>query len=272
MTVEAIPGRGRVPSWTSQRQSRKIAQRSSSRYFFKRTGSPQVPKLTSNQELYNLKTITLAKIVKSTSGSSVFVNENTYNGFYNYSNYAYSLYLDEPGNVSRITDIINEENLEIFSGKIGNIRYVERCFDVFGSFLEISMFLVLIAAAFYLISFGIKSIRSNIYEIGVIKAMGGISGDIAKIFISQSLVIGVGILIVTFIGMHIGPLIANELFMATLKKATGAEFYGITAIDFHLKFALIDLAISYGVILVSSLVSTISIDRLNLISILKAKE
>ena len=223
------------------------------------------------KEIYNLKTVTLAKVIDSRS-TGMYASENTFNGFYEYINYAYSLYLDEPGKVSRITDTINEENLEIFSGKIGNIRYVERCFDVFGSFLEISMFLVLIAAAFYLVSFGIKSIRSNIYEIGVIKAMGGISGDIAKIFISQSLVIGVGILIVTFIGMHIGPMIANELFMATLKKATGAEFYGIVAIDFHLKFALIDLAISYGVILVSSLVSTISIDRLNLISILKAKE
>ena len=223
------------------------------------------------KEIYNSKPITIAKLVSSPS-VVIYMNKNTFNTFYDYSNFAYSVYLDEPGHVESIQSIINDEELEIFSGKIGNIRYVERCFDVFGSFLEISMFLVLIAAAFYLVSFGIKSIRSNIYEIGVIKAMGGISGDIGKIFISQSLIIGVGILIVTYIGMHIGPMVANELFMATLKSATGAEFYGITAIDFHLKFALIDLAISLGVILVSSLLSTISIDRLNLISILKAKE
>jgi ABC-type lipoprotein release transport system permease subunit len=225
--------------------------------------------------------ITIVKIVSSPSnfGDSLkqsaavfYVNENTFNDLYIYVHYPCSLYLDNPGKVSSIRSIIVEEGLEIFSGKVGNLRYIERCFEIFGSFLEISMFLVLIAAAFYLVNFGIKSIRSNIYEIVVIKAMGGISGDIAKIFISQSLVIGVGILIVTFVGMHIGPKIANELFMATLKSATGADFYGITAIDFHLEFALMDLAISLGVILVSSLVSTISIDRLNLISILKAKE
>ena len=223
--------------------------------------------------IYNSKPLTLTKILSSASSSSyVYANENTFKGFYDYANYPYSLYLDDPGEVSEIKNIINEEGLEIFSGKIGNISYVERCFEVFANFLDISMILVLIAAAFYLINFGIRSIRSNIYEIGVVKSMGGISGDIAKIFISQSLVIGIGILITTFIGMHIAPKVANELFMATLKSATGAEFYGITAIDFHMNFALMDLGISYIVILISSLLSTISIDRLNLISILKAKE
>ena len=134
------------------------------------------------------------------------------------------------------------------------------------------MVLVLAACAFYLINFGIKSIRSNIYEIGVIKSMGGISGDIGIIFISQSIVIGIGILIVTFIGMQIGASVADSIFMEALRVATGSNFYGIRAIDFYPDVALYDIGIALIVVVASAIISTVSIDRLNLISILKAKE
>ena len=169
-------------------------------------------------------------------------------------------------------DVIAENRLEIFSGKIGNVRYIERCVEVFSKFLEITMVLVLAACAFYLVNFGIKSIRSNIYEIGVIKAMGGISGDIGIVFISQSVVIGIGILLITFIGMQIGARLADSIFMEALRIATGSNFYGIRAIDFYPDVALSDIGIALIVVVASAIISTISIDRLNLISILKAKE
>ena len=202
----------------------------------------------------------------------IYVNGETLGDLMIFDVHPYSIYLDDPAKAEEAVRVVEEENLEIYSAKVNDLHYVERCIDVFGKFLNITMIFVLIASVIYLVKFGIKSIRSNIYEIGVIKAMGGMRGDISKMFISQSLLIGVGILVVTYLGMHIGAFVADKIFISSLEMATGANLYGIRTVDFYPDVALIDLAISLLVILVSAVISTRSIDKLNLISILKAKE
>ena len=216
------------------------------------------------------KTVTL-KAIEPNSGS-IKVNDETFSDFMDFDIYTYSVYLDDPSKADEAIKVVDQEHLEICSAKVSGPRHVERCVEVFGKFLKITMVFVLIAAIIFLVKFGVKSIRSNIYEIGVIKAMGGMRGDISKIFISQSLLIGIGILAVTYLGMHIGAFVADKIFIASLEMAIGAHLYGIKTVAFYPGAAFIVLAISLLVILVSAVISTRSIDKLNLISILKAKE
>ena len=72
--------------------------------------------------------------------------------------------------------------------------------------------------------------------------------------------------------MQIGASVADSIFMEALRIATGSNFYGIRAIDFYPDVALYDIGVALIVVVASAIISTISIDRLNLISILKAKE
>lgn len=216
------------------------------------------------------KTMTIKTLVPN--DDYITVNDETFQDMLDFDIHVSSIYLDDPAKAVEVKDVIEGEHLEIYSAKVNDIQYVERCIEVFGKFLKITMIFVLIAAVIYLVKFGVKSIRSNIYEIGVIKAMGGMRGDISRIFISQSLLIGAGILAVTYLGMHIGAFVADKIFVSSLQMATGAHLYGVKTVDFYLGVALVDLAISLLVILVSAVISTRSIDKLNLISILKAKE
>ncbi len=214
--------------------------------------------------------ITITQLLPDTS--LVFVNENTYRDLFDFNVYTYSVYLDDPGEAYDVVDVVEDQRLEIYSGKVGNVYYIERCVSVFKNFFDITMAFILVACVFFLVNFGVKSIRSNIYEIGVIKAMGGIRRDISKIFISQSLVMGIGILIVTYFGMQLGAYVADNIFLASLEAVVDGEFYGIRAIDFYPDVAIMDIGIAMAVVVVSAIISTKSIDKLNLISILKAKE
>lgn len=72
--------------------------------------------------------------------------------------------------------------------------------------------------------------------------------------------------------MQFAASVADSIFMEALRVATNSKFYGVRAIDFYPKVALYDIGIALGVVLFSAIISTISIDKLNLISILKAKE
>ena len=189
-----------------------------------------------------------------------------------FNTYTYSVYLDDPTLARDISDVINECELSICSGMIGNVHFIERCIGIFDKFFGVTMIFILAVCIIFLVNFGIRSIRSNIYEIGVIKAMGGIKKDIRKIFISQSLILGVGILIVTYIGMQIGALVANEIFLASLSAVTNSNLYGIQAIGFYHNVAIFDICIAMMIVVISAIIANKSIDRLNLISILKAKE
>jgi hypothetical protein len=72
--------------------------------------------------------------------------------------------------------------------------------------------------------------------------------------------------------MQIGAYVANDIFLTSLSTIIEANFYGIRAIDFYPNVALMDIGIALAVVVVSAVISTRSIDKLNLISILKAKE
>ena len=206
------------------------------------------------------------------SSSIIYMNENTYRDFMKFNTYTYSVYLDNPEAARAVMPLVEEMNLSIFSGKIGNVHFIQRCIGIFEDFFGVTMGIILIACAIFLINFGIKSIRSSIYEIGVIKAMGGIKRDISMIFISQSLLIGVGILFGTYIGMQVAAFTANAVFLKSLELVVNSNFYGIEAIDFYPLVALIDIFVALVVVVISAIISNKTIDKLNLISILKAKE
>ena len=222
------------------------------------------------KEIVNSQDIYVTELIST--GGVIYMNENTFKEFLKFDTYTYSLYLDNPAMARDISDVIADCKFSICSGLVGNVHYIERCLSIFDRFFGVTMAFILVACVFFLVNFGIKSIRSNIYEIGVIKAMGGIKKDISKIFISQSLIIGLGILIATYFGMQIGAALANEVFLTSLSVVANSNFYGIKAIDFYPLVALTDIGIALAVVVVSAIISNKSIERLNLISILKAKE
>ena len=225
---------------------------------------------TGVKEVVNSEDVKIAKLTKSSS--TIYMNSNTFKKLLKFNTYTYSVYLDDPTLARDISDVINECELSICSGMIGNVHFIERCIGIFDKFFGVTMIFILAVCIIFLVNFGIRSIRSNIYEIGVIKAMGGIKKDIRKIFISQSLVLGVGILIVTYIGMQIGALVANEIFLASLSAVTNSNLYGIQAIGFYPNVAIFDICVAMMIVVISAIIANKSIDRLNLISILKAKE
>ncbi len=225
---------------------------------------------TAVKEIVNRSELTIKNL--ASSSSVIYVNENTYRDLMKFNTYTYSVYLDDPEAARDVMPLVEEMSLSIFSGKIGNLHFIQRCISIFENFFGITMVFILLACVIFLINFGIKSIRSSIYEIGVIKAMGGIKRDISRIFISQSLLIGLGILFGTYIGMQVAAFTANAVFLASLEVVANSNFYGIEAIDFYPVVALVDIVIALVVVVVSAIISNKTIDKLNLISILKAKE
>ena len=138
--------------------------------------------------------------------------------------------------------------------------------------MDIISVVLVFAAVIYLVSVGVKNIRNNIFEIGVLRAMGARTRDISIIFILQSVMVGIVIVLFTLLGMHIASFVANEILVASFESMFGSKFHRLKVVAFYPPLAFADLFIVWFIVLISSIIPTIWIRNFRPVDILKAKE
>ncbi len=235
------------------------------KFTYKKSINPNYNNFFFEKELY-IKALTPEKVY-TTVADEVFLE------FIKCDVYCYSLYFD---NVEHSMELLKvaEERQYSFSpvASISNLSLVTRSIEILGSFLRIIEIALLIACTFYLGSFGIRSIKSNMYEIGVIKSLGGSNKDIGKIFVIQNLIVGIGVVLLSVLGMYIAAKVSNEILIQSFKTVLNTTIKSIKLVQFYPTLVVIDLFIAVILIIVSSFIPTRFLRKVRPIDILKAKE
>ena len=124
----------------------------------------------------------------------------------------------------------------------------------------------------FLVSYSIRSVRRNHYQIGVIKAIGGRSSDISLIFVMQNLILSAAISVITLIGSAILLEVANDILVSSFMQITDVGINSIRIISFD--FAIVGAAIGISVLLnlVFTAVPLLLLHNVKPIDIIKAKE
>ena len=235
------------------------------KYTFKKSINPNYKDFRFEKELY-IKALSKEKVY-TTVADDMFLD------FINCDVYCYALYFD---NVEHSMELLKvaEERQYSFSAvaSVSNIYLVTRSIEILGSFLQIIEIALLFACMFYLGSFGIRSIKSNMYEIGVIKSLGGSNKDIGKIFVVQNLIVGIGVILLSVLGMYIAAEVSNEILIQSFKTVLNTTIKSIKLVQFYPTLVVIDLMIAVVLIIVSSFIPTRFLRKVKPIDILKAKE
>ena len=217
------------------------------------------------KELY-IKALTPEKVY-TTVADDVFLE------FIKCDVYCYSLYFDNVEHSMQLLKVAEERQYSFSPvASISNLSLVTRSIEILGSFLRIIEIALLIACTFYLGSFGIRSIKSNMYEIGVIKSLGGSNKDIGKIFVIQNLIVGIGVVLLSVLGMYIAAKVSNEILIQSFKTVLNTTIKSIKLVQFYPTLVVIDLFIAVILIIVSSFIPTRFLRKVRPIDILKAKE
>lgn len=235
------------------------------KFTYKKSINPNYNNFFFEKELY-IKALTPEKVYTT-------VTDEVFLEFIKCDVYCYSLYFD---NVEHSMELLKvaEERQYSFSpvASISNLSLVTRSIEILGSFLRIIEIALLIACTFYLGSFGIRSIKSNMYEIGVIKSLGGSNKDIGKIFVIQNLIVGIGVVLLSVLGMYIAAKVSNEILIQSFKTVLNTTIKSIKLVQFYPTLVVIDLFIAVILIIVSSFIPTRFLRKVRPIDILKAKE
>jgi ABC-type antimicrobial peptide transport system permease subunit len=126
--------------------------------------------------------------------------------------------------------------------------------------------------AFFLILFGLRSIKQNSYQIGVIKALGGRNVDVQKIFVIKTFIIGIIIAIVStatsvlFIGA------ADKVLIASIETVLKLNVEGFEVIRFMPRLIAFDAVLMIFLSFISALIPAILLKKIKPVEIIKAKE
>ena len=88
------------------------------------------------------------------------------------------------------------------------------------------LFLIVICVL-YLALFGASLVRKNKYQIGVIKALGGKTNHIARIFITQLVFVGLMIFVLAGLSIFIAIDFANQLLISSFGEYFGMHFFSV---------------------------------------------
>ena len=120
--------------------------------------------------------------------------------------------------------------------------------------------------------FSIQSIRKNTYQIGVIKALGGSSEDIAKIFLLKTLILGAIAAVISFALAILPITLADYTLITSLEETFSVTFKNIHIIRWLPGVLLINSLILFVITTISAFASILILKRIKPIEIIKAKE
>lgn len=184
----------------------------------------------------------------------------------------YAIYVEDFEHADKIID---EMTARYFSWNSTNGTAVTLLNQSVGMFYELfSLFeiLLIILIVVFLASYSIRNIRSNYYQIGVIKAIGGRSSDISKIYTAQTTILTIVVCILTYFGALYLVDVANDILIESFMRITRASIGTVNIITFDIRIVLYTMLTAFLLSMLSTVVPLLTLHRIKPVNIIKAKE
>ena len=217
------------------------------------------------------KTLTIASIGNYMS-PTILLDEETHNEYKREFTSCIGLYIDGE-NVEEAIDVAIENDYVTNSIRMSAVQTMTKAVTVFNGFFNLIVGMLLCACLFVIISFGVKNVKSNMYEIGVLKALGCKFSRFVIIFISHTIIINLLLFGISVLGFYAVSDLANTVLTESLKQlASNYIVLNLNFIKFDFNLIAYDNLLIGIISIVSTLIPMIILKRIKPITIIKAKE
>ena len=224
-----------------------------------------------NNEVIYSKQMTVAGIGKCKGGNMLLAD----NVFYEYKEkmfHCYGIYADGE-DVSGFINYTMDNGYSNISLKMSAIQTMSQAVETFNKFFEFIAMILVCACVFIITSFGVKNIKSKMYEVGVMKALGCKLSSFFVIFGLHTLLIAFTTIVVFVVGYVAFANVANHILLESLKAITPTKIMlDLQFIKFDWRLALINSAVVVFISIVSTIIPIILLRRIKPVTIIKAKE
>ena len=224
-----------------------------------------------NNEVVYSKQMTVAGIGKCKGGNMLLAD----NVFYEYKEkmfHCYGVYADGE-DVSGFINYTMDNGYSNMSLKMSAIQTMSQAVETFNKFFEFIAMILVCACVFIITSFGVKNIKSKMYEVGVMKALGCKLSSFFVIFGLHTLLIAFTTIVAFVVGYVAFANVANHILLESLKAITPTKIMlDLQFIKFDWQLALINSAVVVFISIVSTIIPIILLRRIKPVTIIKAKE
>ena len=224
-----------------------------------------------NNEVIYSKQMTVAGIGKCKGGNMLLAD----NVFYEYKEkmfHCYGVYADGE-DVSGFINYTMDNGYSNISLKMSAIQTMSQAVETFNKFFEFIAMILVCACVFIITSFGVKNIKSKMYEVGVMKALGCKLSSFFVIFGLHTLLIAFTTIVAFVVGYGAFANVANHNLLESLKAITPTKIMlDLQFIKFDWRLALINSAVVVFISIVSTIIPIILLRRIKPVTIIKAKE
>lgn len=184
----------------------------------------------------------------------------------------YALYFDDITQAEAINLVANARDYVVHNIESANSERLTKLITTFAELFQLFEAFLLVICVVYLAIFGSNVIQKNKYQIGVIKALGGKTNQIARIYVAQLLLVGLLIFALSGFAIWVATGVANDILIDSVREHMGIYIYHLRVIDFVPELVAIDMVLVLLITVLSSLVPLIAVHRIKPINIIKAKE
>lgn len=217
------------------------------------------------------RTLKIAKIGAFNS-PTIMMDEETHNDYKKEFTSCIGLYIDGD-NIKEAINIAIDNDYVANSIRMSAVQTMTKAVSVFNSFFELLVGILICSCIFTIVSFGIKNIKSNMYEIGVLKALGCRNSRFIIMFVIHTLVINLLLLIISTSGFYIFSGVANNVLTESLKQlASNHVVLNLNFIEFDFELIIKDNLLIGLISIISTIIPLSILRKIKPITIIKAKE
>ncbi len=218
--------------------------------------------------------LTIARVYTTPgSGNAFYMAPGTFKELLSHSTYAYALYFDNVESAIDVYDAGTEMGYTVQSPLFSAMYTVSGAANVFVDLFEIIIWVMYALVGLTLVGFAAGSVKKCIYEIGVLRAMGGKNGDLVLLFVLQMILMSVAVCLLAGLGLWLGADISNaalaEGFAAVTKNAAMREIHFVA---YSWTTVLFDAGIVFGLTVLCAVVPLLLLRRIKPREIIRAKE
>lgn len=203
---------------------------------------------------------------------SIILDEEDFMDFRKHDTFMYALYFDDLENISKIYNVAKDNTFIIGSEAFNSVSTIIEVVKVFEEFFNIITIVLYCACLLLLVTFGAGNIRKRKFEIGVIKAMGGQTKEVGKIFIIQIVSIGLIVCMLSTLALYLlSGVVNNVLSDAMLYFVKNETLSKISIIQFNPLIVLGDILMILGITFLSTSIPIYTLHRIKPINIIKHK-
>lgn len=212
-------------------------------------------------------------VAGTTDEHGMLVSNNTLAKLRKYELIPFGLYFDDTQNLGSLFTAGKAINFYPTSLQFRAVQSIAGAVKIFKDFFTLIISVLYFVSALLLLSFGTRSVKKNVYEIGVLRAMGARVGHLAVVFVAQILLLGLLICLLGILGTAVGVSVGNAVLVKGFIAYTGNNLAShITFIRFRTGTVLAGAALVIGVSLLACARPIIALTHVKPRDVINSKE